>query len=170
MSATNVLTKAYVIERIEARKGKIDLLIAEAKKGIESRRVALVPQVDRFVKDWSKWWTDAAEDATKLVSKYEAEEDLQKKFDFAQKLSNLRTGRSVPDSYVPQNRGIYPRTDPDADARALIAQLVDEKTALDHALIYLRDLPITDMSITSLRQLGLLDVIKFSIPKTGAGK
>jgi hypothetical protein len=46
--------------------------------------------------------------------------------------------------------------------------LKTELATLDHTLLYLKDSPVDQYTITGLRALGLIEAIKFVVPKAGA--
>lgn len=161
MAASNNLTKQYVVDRIEARIGQIDKQVTEARALITKHQSDAIPKIAKEIGKIEEKVVNRIK-----LAKEAAKTDNYK--DAAYQLSKLNSDLSgFRASDMPgmlPHTGMYSdKADPLVRAQNAIVQLPQEKLALEHSLVYLKELPLETVSLTTLRQLGLLEAVKFSL-------
>lgn len=159
---TDKIGKQYIIERIEARKGRISLERGQLASLLEKQQNELSERLDAlFEKNTEK--IAAAWDAAKAAKRaYAAASTFPEKMKITESL-RLPSLDSVWDIRNASRRSTHPQK----DLTTQITELDREKESLEHALIYLKDLPADEFTLAGLRSLGLLSVLKFNLADGG---
>lgn len=157
---TDKFPKQYVLDRIDARKGRLAIeksqVLSEQTDLQDRLRDALDTLVEENVKRIEAY-VDTAHAAQKT---YEAETDFNAKMKAAETLS--RNVSSLRSTYNVKNLA-QSKSGNLTDLATRLKQIENEVESLDHTRIYLEGMPVDEFSLASLRSLGLLPILKFSL-------
>jgi hypothetical protein len=176
-TATKVVTtfsKAYVIERIEARQATLDLKIAEAKTHVAEVTALYDSKVEEVFRANLDAISVGLDKGKKLAKKFDSATDPVERREIADSLR-----KAIQLTEIPSAKGYVQRHHPGeyagmTERDRVAAEISDsaewrrESIALTHVLAYLREVPLEEFTLTALGKLGLVDAIKFTLPKVGA--
>lgn len=162
---SNAFPKSYIIERIAARKAslqsKVDAGAKAASDWDEFAREKLILQLDQMVEKAAKTLDKAKESA-------KASRDLHSD-DLYHAVQQAGTTPSISPFPSVNMGGVYGYRDYEQKYNAM-RKLRDEGNAaereldkLEHAEAYFVETPVDEFTITGLKQLGLLDAVKFDL-------
>jgi hypothetical protein len=166
-------TKDYIEERIAARRGALTIKIGAAKEKVaaanEARGKVILDWYEKSVKAVNSAVTARIAADKELVNAKTPEEKYRAVAKYAQGLDKI--DRYMPHLIQPA-RGYDQKTmnrleKNDPTRLALEIRLWEnELEQLDHVSVYFKEAPVTEFTVSSLRSLGLLEAVKFSIAPT----
>lgn len=159
---TEKFPKSYVIERIDARKGRLSLAKSKTQAELDALQESLLGALDSiFNKNVTA--VEAAWDRAKAARKeYSVATTFAEKYKIANEMRNINMESTYAIRHHERPTSIKKSASIDELKRAL-NEIERETESLDHARIYLEDLPVDEFTLASLRSLGLLSILKFDL-------
>ena len=179
-AAGTLFPKSYVVERIEARIASIKARRGEAARRSKALNRQATKAIQAYAKAYKQWVSQSA------AAAHEFAVDAASPDGAVQALRDFR--RAVPKTPEPPSLALFKESGEPIDRRgarwwnaseehSAVAELweqeqkeVREQGSLEHALAYLQGTPVDAFSLTSLKQLGLLDAVKFDLGAVEAEK
>lgn len=161
--ATTLYPKSYIMERMAARRVSI-----ESRRDADTKIVADYKSTQ--VHRQKVWFETSISKITAALDEY-GQVVLGDNYDTNKKIigslnSDIQAaGDNFPRTYQPYG---YQNGSPSADqiasaAEERLREYAVELDALDHTEAYLRDTPVDEFSLTSLKRLGLLEAVRFTL-------
>lgn len=159
---TDKFTKDYVLLRIEARKAALDLKIAEAEAVIEKADIIQMANIENWRAGQITLLGQALAIADVAITKGgDTPREVQTNtLPFRDALGKI-SQHGMP--FLTQSNDSRYGSTPASLAKANADEWHKELVLLIHAEEYFKESPVTEYSIAGLRQLGLLNAVKFDI-------
>ena len=159
---TDKFTKDYVLLRIEARKAALALKIAESEAVVAKADVIAMSNIENW-REEQMVLLDAAIDAgakARALGGSEPRDVQQNTLKFRDALGKI-SQHGMP--FLTQSNDSRYGSTPASLAKANADEWRKELVLLIHAEEYFKESPVTEYSIAGLKQLGLLNAVKFDI-------
>ena len=159
---SNQFPKQYVLDRIDARMGSLNIKIEQSQKLITEAKLKMVGQVDAVMQsnaDLIKARYRNLKEAEKKYAEVDAD-DYDAKSRIATEFTTLDLKR-LP--YFVNNFYRIGNAESLGNQISILTDLRKERTALTHARLHLETMPVSEFSLSTLRSLGLLSVLKFDL-------
>ena len=171
--ASNTFTKTYILERIEARKASLKRQIDASSKILNEFNEGQKTKIGEWLTETDAWIVqvkDAMKAADRAFTLSSTPLEAAKSTTALAKL--IMGGRYNTPPQIAQQRGNpYFGNGPIDTATKTLEAAEKELDALEHTHIYLTATPVEEFSLTGIKQLGLLDAIKFNLADAkAAGK
>lgn len=159
---TDKFTRKYVADRIEARLGKLKIIEANSQRTIDEWKQEQLAQLDAiFSKNIATF--DSVSASVKSAQKaYAKATTWEEKARALAKFENP-TFTGAPGIRAYQSNPNWGNNSAESAAKHNLQEARSERVKLEHALIYLNDMPADEFTLTGLKNLGLLAVLKFDI-------
>lgn len=159
---TDKFTKDYVLLRIEARKAALELKIAEAEKVVETADKVQMQNIVAWRNQQMALLNEATKAGTAADKTIGAtpSEVQQNTLPFRDALGRI-SQHGMP--YLTQANDSRYGSAPASLAKSNADEWGKELVLLIHAEEYFKESPVTEYSIAGLKQLGLLNAVKFDI-------
>jgi hypothetical protein len=151
----NTFPKAYVKARIEARKASLESQIKAANLVLEAWWKSRVLEMDAVIEARAIQMAGLNQNWTKVQALYAKANTPKQKYQALTGQKGYFYFTSIPNQ----------SNDDAADRASVTVERCERELALlTHTLAYFEEAPVEEYTITGLKQLGLLEAVKFSMP------
>jgi len=171
--ASNTFTKTYILERIEARKASLKRQIDASSKILDEFNEGQKTKIGEWLTETDAWIVQVKDEMKKADRAFVLSSTPLEAAKATTALAKLIiNGRyNTPPQVAVRREGQYFNNSPIDAAAKTLAAAEKELDALEHTHIYLTATPVEEFSLTGIKQLGLLDAIKFNLADAkAAGK
>ncbi len=159
------LPKQYVIDRIKAREGRLDILLVQDQELLDSMKAAQIADLDAIREANVKTILDFAEKVKEMDKDYDKAVTYDEKYKILNSMERSPSLRFSPSSYIQSDRErkLNGGRRTMADVQKDIRDQRQEQADLVHARLYLEEMPVSEFSMATMKNLGLISVLKFSL-------